>query len=95
MLRHAPDTRTFVLLPPRPTGGQGADVSAPRPRLTIREQHVLRALASGATYAAAAAHLGVSTNTIRAHVRAIYRKLAVRSKTAAVVLALRERLMEA
>ena len=57
--------------------------------LTVREQQVLRALAIGLTYGQVAAELGVSLNTIRVHVRSIYGKLAVRSKTAAVVLALR------
>lgn len=54
---------------------------------------MLRALATGLTYAASASRLGVSVNTVRVHVRAIYGKLAVRSKTAAVMAALRLRLV--
>lgn len=63
------------------------------PLLTEREHDVLRALAKGLTYAASASKLGVSVNTVRVHVRAIYGKLAVRSKTAAVMEALRLRLV--
>lgn len=62
-----------------------------RSPLTDRERDVLRALAVGRTYVQTASELGVSVNTIRVHVRSIYAKLAVRSKTAAVVMALRHR----
>ena len=51
-------------------------------------------LATGLTYAASARTLGVSLNTIRVHVRSIYAKLAVRSKTAAVVEGLRLHLVQ-
>jgi DNA-binding NarL/FixJ family response regulator len=68
-------------------------VTTRRPSLTDREQDVLRVLAAGLTYAETALRLGVSVNTIRVHIRAIYRKLAVRSKTAAVMAALRGRLV--
>jgi DNA-binding CsgD family transcriptional regulator len=61
--------------------------------LTDREQEVLRTLATGLTYGESAGRLGVSVNTIRVHVRSIYGKLAVRSKTAAVMEGLRRRLV--
>ncbi len=57
--------------------------------LTARELAVLRELADGASYLQAAAALGVSINTLRAHVRSVYRKLAVGTKTEAVLMALR------
>ena len=57
--------------------------------LTSRELAVLRELADGASYLQAAAALEVSINTVRAHVRGVYRKLAVGTKTEAVLMALR------
>jgi DNA-binding NarL/FixJ family response regulator len=63
--------------------------SSEREALTARELATLRELANGSTYLQAAATLDVSINTLRAHVRNIYRKLAVGSKTEAVMAGLR------
>ena len=52
--------------------------------LTARELEVLRNLAGGANTAAAAAVLGISTATLRAHVQAILRKLGAHSRLEAV-----------
>jgi DNA-binding NarL/FixJ family response regulator len=68
---------------PAPTGP-----SAEPPRLTDREGEVLRAFATGLTYAQAAASLGISVNTLRSHVRSAYEKLAVGTRTEAVMSAL-------
>lgn len=57
-------------------------------RLTSREVELLRQLARGATYAQAARLMRVSLNTVRTHVRAVYGKLGVDNKTAAVLRAL-------
>lgn len=57
-------------------------------RLTSREVELLRQLACGATYAQAARLMRVSLNTVRTHVRAVYGKLGVDNKTAAVLRAL-------
>ncbi|HYO94153.1 MAG TPA: response regulator transcription factor [Polyangiaceae bacterium] len=62
--------------------------------LTPREQTVLAMLARGKSYADVGSALGVSENTVRSHVRAIYEKLGVSSKTEAVVTALRLGLVE-
>jgi DNA-binding NarL/FixJ family response regulator len=59
------------------------------PGLTQREQVTLQLLAEGTTYAAAAHRLGVSINTVRCYVRGIYDKLAVGTKTEAVLAAMR------
>jgi DNA-binding NarL/FixJ family response regulator len=59
------------------------------PTLTPREQVTLQLLAEGTTYAATATSLGVSINTVRCYVRAIYEKLAVSTKTEAVLAAMR------
>lgn len=53
--------------------------------LTPREGDVLQLLARGYSYPMVARALGVTANTVRTHVRAIYSKLGVSSKTSAVI----------
>jgi len=60
----------------------------PQPELTDRELTVIRTFSEGLTYQQAAATLGISLNTLRTHVRNIYEKLAVGSRTEAVLSAL-------
>jgi DNA-binding NarL/FixJ family response regulator len=62
-------------------------------RLTPRELEVLRLLADGHSYKTAAAAISLSQDTIRFHIRSIYEKLHVHSKSEAVVLALRKGLL--
>jgi DNA-binding NarL/FixJ family response regulator len=57
--------------------------------LTPRELEVLYLLASGASTGAAAASLGISTATLRAHVQAVLRKLGAHSRLEAVAEAAR------
>ena len=57
--------------------------------LTTRELEVLRLLASGASTAAAAETLVISTATLRAHVQAVLRKLGAHSRLEAVAEAAR------
>jgi DNA-binding NarL/FixJ family response regulator len=57
--------------------------------LTRRENTVIAMLAEGKSYAEVGLRLGVSENTVRSHVRSIYDKLGVKSKTEAVIAALR------
>ncbi|HKW77888.1 MAG TPA: response regulator transcription factor [Candidatus Limnocylindria bacterium] len=57
--------------------------------LTARELEVLRALAAGASTNVAAAQLGISPATLRAHVQAILRKLDAHSRLEAVAEAAR------
>jgi DNA-binding NarL/FixJ family response regulator len=61
----------------------------PSPDLTTRERQVIEQLARGLSYDDVARILVISPNTVRSHVRAIYEKLAVSSKTEAVLAALR------
>jgi LuxR family maltose regulon positive regulatory protein len=52
--------------------------------LSAREVTVLRYLCSHLTYQEIAAALFVSVNTLKSHVRAVYRKLGVASRADAV-----------
>jgi len=72
-----------LLLSERP---EGAAATEP---LTPRELEVLYLLANGASTAAAAASLGISTATLRAHVQAVLRKLGAHSRLEAVAEAAR------
>lgn len=62
-------------------------------RLTDREIRVLKMLVEGHHYKTAAAELGITTSTVSFHLKNIYEKLLVHSKTEAVAKALRERLV--
>lgn len=69
--------------------GRAQDVAGRPVPLTSREIEVLQALARGLSYADVACCLDISANTVRSHVRSIYEKLAVATKTEAVLEALR------
>lgn len=53
--------------------------------LTPREKEVLALLAKGYGYKKIAADLGISINTMRIHLRSVYDKLHVHSRTEATV----------
>jgi DNA-binding NarL/FixJ family response regulator len=61
--------------------------------LTPHETRVLKLLVQGHTYKTAAAELGSSIHAVSFHMRNIYAKLQVHSKSEAVVKALRDRLV--
>lgn len=61
--------------------------------LTPHERRLLKLIVDGHSYKSAAAELGVTVNTILFHVKSIYDKLHVHSKSAAVAKALREHLL--
>ena len=69
--------RTPVVTPVPTTAGD-------TPTLSERELDVLTGIGKGFSYAEVAQALGVSTNTVRTHIRRIYEKLAVNSRTEAV-----------
>lgn len=58
--------------------------------LTSRERDILNGLAGGNSYQALARSLNISTDTVRFHIRNIYRKLHVHSQSEAVAKALRK-----
>ena len=71
--------------PPQPPLAQPSAVSpAPAVELTARECDVLRRLAEGLSDAQIAAALVVSRRTVNSHLRSIYIKLGVCSRTAAI-----------
>jgi DNA-binding NarL/FixJ family response regulator len=59
------------------------------PELTGREREIIELFAKGATYDEVAKMLSMSVNTVRHHVRGMYRKLHVCSKAEAVTTAYR------
>ena len=61
--------------------------------LTPHETRLLKLLVAGHNYTTAAVELGVSYNTIKFHMRHIYEKLQVHSKSEAVAKALQSRLV--
>ncbi len=61
--------------------------------LTPQEYELLKLMVDGHHYKTAADAMGISTNTVSFHLKHIYEKLQVHSKTEAVAKALRERLL--
>ena len=61
--------------------------------LTAREEEILGELVKGNSYKSTADHLFISVHTVRFHIRSIYEKLHVHSKSEAVAKALRGRLI--
>ena len=62
-------------------------------QLTPHEVRILKLLVEGHNYKTAAAELSVSINTVRFHMRSIYEKLQVHSKSEAVSKTLRNRII--
>lgn len=77
------------LLRAPPAVPQDAADHASDDRLTARETELLRAFAEGKSYKEAARVLGISPHTVGTHVKAIYRKLEVNSRSEAIRQAFR------
>lgn len=69
---------------PEPVVGAAAAPQPGEPSLSPREREILTLLSRGYTYPELARLLGISLSTIQTHVKSIYAKLAVHSKTEAV-----------
>jgi DNA-binding NarL/FixJ family response regulator len=67
----------------------------PHEQLTTRETEVLSQLCKGKSYKKIAETLFISEETVRRHIKNIYKKLQVGSKSEAVAKALKERLVSA
>jgi DNA-binding NarL/FixJ family response regulator len=76
----------------RPSTSTETSEAPTRLDLTTREQEVLQCLVRGLSYKQVADHLEISVETVRTHIRAIYKKLHVHSAAEAVARALREKL---
>ena len=63
----------------------------PVPRLTARQQELLRLVAAGHTNGQIARRLGITEGTVRTHLENIYRLLQVSSRTAAITRASADR----
>ena len=73
---------------------QGPAAPTAAPNLTVREHQVLVGLVAGDPYKTIAANHGMSLDTVRTHVRHLYRKLRVNSATEAVGKAFRTGLVD-
>jgi len=89
----SPGIARIVLNQMRAGSGAGAapkrrgEGDNPLSALTARETDVLRLLSRGYTYSEVGDRLGISVHTVTSHIKNSYRKLAVRSGTAAVTRA--------
>jgi DNA-binding NarL/FixJ family response regulator len=61
--------------------------------LSEKEKAVLKSLVDGNSYKMVATSLNISIDTVRTHIRNIYEKLQVNSKSAAVAKALKDRIL--
>lgn len=61
--------------------------------LSLREKQILQSLVEGNSYKMVASELNISIDTVRSHIRNIYEKLHVNSKSEAVAKALKDRLV--
>jgi DNA-binding NarL/FixJ family response regulator len=68
-------------------------VQKPEHALTPHESRIIRMLADGDSYQDVGDRLGITVNTVRNHIRHIYEKLHVHTKSEAVSKALRGRLI--
>ncbi len=82
----APGAAAIPVPPPSPAV---SDANLEGSELTGREREIIELFAKGATYDEVARMLSMSVNTVRHHVRAMYRKLHVCSKAEAVTTAYR------
>lgn len=80
-----------VYVPPRLLARSGLEAAGPAPlaSLTPRQQDVLRLLALGRPNKLIARELDISEATVKVHLLAVFRALAARNRTEAVVIAQR------
>jgi DNA-binding NarL/FixJ family response regulator len=82
----------FATLARRGDGERAQEL--PAPRLTEREMQVLKLVARGMNNRDIAKELFISENTVKNHVRNILEKLQIHSRMEAVMVAVREKLIE-
>ena len=75
-------------------GEERPEQQVPAPKLTDREMQVLKLVAKGMNNRDIAKELFISENTVKNHVRNILEKLQIHSRMEAVMIAVREKLIE-
>jgi DNA-binding NarL/FixJ family response regulator len=75
-------------------GEERSEQQVPAPKLTDREMQVLKLVAKGMNNRDIAKELFISENTVKNHVRNILEKLQIHSRMEAVMIAVREKLIE-
>jgi len=75
-------------------GEEPPEQQVPAPKLTDREMQVLKLVAKGMNNRDIAKELFISENTVKNHVRNILEKLQIHSRMEAVMIAVREKLIE-
>src|SRR6202451_493366 len=83
----------FAVLAKR-DGEERPEQQVPAPKLTDREMQVLKLVAKGMNNRDIAKELFISENTVKNHVRNILEKLQIHSRMEAVMVAVREKLIE-
>jgi DNA-binding NarL/FixJ family response regulator len=81
--------RRVVGLFSRPGGSPRRGAESAEVALTDQEKRLLRLLSDGHSYKSAADELEISVNTVRNHIRSLYEKLQVHTRSEAVGKALR------
>jgi two-component system NarL family response regulator len=84
----------FAALAKHDGDGEERTQQVPPPKLTDREMEVLRLVARGMNNRDIAKELFISENTVKNHVRNILEKLQIHSRMEAVMIAVREKLIE-
>jgi DNA-binding NarL/FixJ family response regulator len=83
----------FATLARQEAGDESAK-HVPAPKLTDREMAVLRLVARGVNDRDIARELSISEDTVKNHVRNILERLQIHSRMEAVMIAVREKLIE-
>jgi DNA-binding NarL/FixJ family response regulator len=89
-----PSARTWAEAPAGRSTAGGSTEGTSQPRLSRREKRILSLMAQGLTDREIATTLRISEDTVGRYVGAIRRKLSVRSRTEAAVVAIRQHLVQ-